>query len=328
MTEPVTVSKTLIVPNTGDLPGAWGTSALNPNFQLIDAMFGGVTTISLGAATTIVLTAPATTGIWGGSVPQASNAMIKFTGTQSGNAFIYISLPGFYLIDNQTAPAETFYIQLLPYVGGTAAIGVPQGMVSHVFYDSSYGIKFVNPGLPGTALDLHGWTDYPPWMNISFPRPYLIKDGNSYSTASYPNLAWALRGQFGNSNPPGVSFVLPDERARARIAYDPNSTGRLTAAVSGVDGATMGSAGGDQRMQSHTHVNTLNDPGHQHDEAFGGITGSVTTTVAVGAQVVMFSGGKTGTATTGITLTNANIGTGASQNVQPSIVSFLPLIKT
>jgi hypothetical protein len=31
--------------------------------------------------------------------------------------------------------------------------------------------------------------------------------------------------------------------------------------------------------------------------------------------------------TTGISLTNAAAGSGASQNVQPSIVSFLPLIR-
>jgi hypothetical protein len=72
MSEPITVNKTLIVPNTGDLSGSWGTAALNPNFQLIDAMFGGVTSISLSGATTILLTVPATTGIWGGTVPQSS----------------------------------------------------------------------------------------------------------------------------------------------------------------------------------------------------------------------------------------------------------------
>ncbi len=324
MVEPVTTNRRLIVPNTGDLSGAWGTSALNPNFQMIDASFGGVTTISLSSATTITLSAPATTGV-PGAVPQASNALIRFTGTQSGDAVIIFPIPGYYVIENLTT-ASTNDIVLLTPIAGSDFIGAPRGMKVQVFYDGTQGLAYVGLGVPGSAFDLHGETSVPRWISQSSPKPYLLKDGTSYSTATYPYLAWALRNFPGNSNPPGASFFVPDERARARIGYDAGATGRLTSAVSGVDGGTMGSAGGDQRLQAHTHSNTLSDPGHLHvgDSTNGGTT----VNAAFGATYVFNVGGNTGTATTGVSITNANVGTGTTQNVQPSIVSFLPLIKT
>ncbi len=325
MTEPVTVYKTLIVPNTGDLSGAWATSAMNPNFQLIDAMFGGVATISLGAATAITLTVPPSSGIWNSSQPQSSNAMIKFTGTQSGSCDCGFTLPGYYLIDNQVAPTDTFYISLNPAAGGTTFVSPPQGMVSHIFYDLASGIKFVNLGIPGTALDLQGWTTIPRWITDTFPRPYLLKDGTSYSTASYPNLAWALRGAFGNTDPPGASFFVPDEMARARIAIDKTATNRLTSAGCGINGALMGATGGSQFLTSHTHSNTLSDPGHLHS---GVRTDAASNPFDPGVGGFVGAAGSTNTATTGITITNASSGAGGSNNVQPSIVSFLPLVKT
>ncbi len=325
MTEPVTTYKTLIVPNTGDLTGAWGTSALNPNFQLIDAMFGGVTTLSLGAATTITLSVPATTGIWGGSVPQSSNAMIRLTGTLSGQNTCVLTLPGFYIVDAQFTPTDTFGVVFSPAVG-TLSIGIPYGRKTQIFYDGSSGIDFVDMGFPGEALDLHGYTTFPKWMADCTNGVYLLKDGSSRVTATYPALAWALRGAFGNPSTPGVNFTLPDERARARIAYDSGgSTGRLTTGISGIDGGTMGSGGGDQSLQSHQHANTLNDPGHLHSGGVASQPPGTGFTIGGGSGLTV---GNTATATTGISITNVTTGAGGSQNVQPSIVSFLPLIKT
>ena len=41
MAEPTTINKALIVPNTGDLPGTWGSAAINPDLSAIDGMLGG-----------------------------------------------------------------------------------------------------------------------------------------------------------------------------------------------------------------------------------------------------------------------------------------------
>src|SRR5271155_2295241 len=115
MSEPISTNKSFITPNTSDLPGAWGTSALNPNFQTIDALFGGVTTISLSSATTLLLAVPATTGVWPGFLSQSVNAALYFTGAQTGNAVIQVTLPGFYIMHNQCTGAS--YVQLAPAIG-------------------------------------------------------------------------------------------------------------------------------------------------------------------------------------------------------------------
>ena len=216
MSEPVTNGKTLIIPNTGDLVAAWGTSALNPNFQLIDAMLGGTTSISLSSATTLLLTVPNTTGVWGGFVPQHSNSMFSLSGTLTGNAVIQFSLPGFYIINNQCT-VGSYYVQLSPATGGGNKIGVAPGKKTHVFFDGT-NMDFVSAPDPGTALDLHGYTALPAWMTACTVAPYLIKDGSTYSSSIYPALAAALGSTFGGN---GITtFGVPDERARARLALD------------------------------------------------------------------------------------------------------------
>ncbi len=320
MTEPVTTYKTLIVPNTGDLPGAWGTSAMNPNFQLIDSMFGGQATLSLNGATTIVLTVPPTSGIWNSSNPQCSQASLQFVGTPGADATITFTLPGHYIISNACTPSN-FVIILNPSAGGRAVCAPPGRCM--IWYDGT-NIDYVGLGLPGTALDLQGWTAVPRWISQSNPMPYLLKDGTSYSTASYQWLAFTLKGAFGNSDPVGVSFNVPDERARARIAFDTGGLGRLTSAGCGINGALMGSAGGSEFLTSHTHSNTLSDPGHLHS---GVRTDANSNPFDPGVGGFVGSPGNTGSATTGISITNASSGAGGSNNVQPSIISFLPLIK-
>lgn len=322
MTEPITANRSFIVGNTGDLPGAWATAALNPNFQMIDTLFGGVTTISLSGATTLALTVPATTGIWpGGNPSQSSNSLIVFTGAQTGAAVIQFTLPGYYIVHNKCT--GTTSIQLSP-TGAGNKIGAPQGQKIHVFFDGT-DMDYVNQPTPGSALDLHGWTALPPWMNVCTVLPYLIKDGTAYSTSTYPALFAALGSTFGGN---GITtFGLPDERARARLALDTLVAGatsaRITFAIAGFTGSLMGAVGGDQRMQTHTHG--ITDPGHNHPfTAINGLNN-------VGSNG--FGGGSNGIQTMSITNATTNItinasGTGSSQNIQPSIVSFLPLIKT
>ena len=326
MTEPVTTYRSLIVPNTGDLAGAWGTSALNPNFQMIDTMFGGVTTISLAAATTLALTVPATTGVWpGGSPSQSSNSLIKFSGTLTGNAVVQFTLPGYYIIHNLCSVGG-FYIQLANVSGSGNKIGAPPGQKIHVFFDGT-DMDYVNQPPVGSAIDLHGWTALPAWMTACTVSPYLIKDGATALYSTFPALANMLGSTFGGN---GITtFGLPDERARARLALDTvqaasgATSARLTFGIAGFTGSLMGSAGGDQRMQTHTHG--ITDPSHVHGgTGFGGspVPEGSGPYYAQNATV----NGTTASATTGITI-NAS-GTGSSGNVPPSIVSFLPLIKT
>ncbi len=329
MTEPITTNRYFIAPNTGDLPSAWGTAALNPNFQSIDTLFGGVTTISLSASTTITLSVPATTGVWpGGNPSQSMNAMIKFTGAQTGPAAILFTLPGFYIVNNQCT--GTTYVRLSPVAAGSS-ICAPPGQNVHVFFDGT-NMEYVNMPTPGSALDLHiNTTTLPPWMTNCSVLPYLVKDGSVYNVATYPALGAMLGSTYGGN---GVTtFGVPDERARARLGVDTiqaasvATAGRVTFAVAGFTGSLLGAAGGDQRLQSHTHSNTLTDPGHTHTITY--LMSALNLNFASGgSQGGAGTVGNSGTSTTSVTLTNANVGTGSSQNMMPSIVSFLPLLKT
>lgn len=326
MTEPNTLNKALIVPNTGDLPGAWGTAALNPNFSAIDGMLGGFATISLSGATTIALSAPAGTVTPGAGPNQQQNAMLRFTGTQTGNAVIQFSIPGFFIIDNQCTGGTTItapFIQLTGPSGGTGTfIAVPPGMKSHVFFDGT-NVDFVNPPLPGTPIDLHGATQVPSWMFNCSRAWALIKDGTVYTSSIYPQLSAMLGSTFGGN---GVTtFGVPDERSRMRLALDPSGANRVTTGGSGIAGNTMGAAGGNELMQSHTHANTLTDPGHTHTTSAAFLAPGSGTQVGGGAAQV---GATIGTSTTGVTINNVAAGSGGSQNMPPTIVSFLALIKT
>lgn len=332
MSEPNTVNKALVIPNTGDLSGSWGTAAMNPNFQAIDGMLGGFTTISLSAGTTIALTAPSGSLTPGAGPTQQQNAMLRFTGSQTGTATIQFTVPGRFVIDHQASTA--FPIILAPAVGTGTQIGAPWWRKCAIFFDGT-NVDYENPPEPGAAIDLHGVTSVPNWMSVC-TKPYaLVKDGSSYSTANFSGLFNVIGNTFGGS---GGSFSVPDERNRMRLPVDTNPgsgfSNRVTSS-SGINGSTMGAAGGDQLLQAHSHANSLTDNGHTH--AFpswfelqtigGGGTGAISGS-APQANGSVVTPPNTASATTNITLTNATTGAGGAQNMPPTIISFLPLIKT
>lgn len=320
MSEPTTVNKGIIIPNTGDLVGSWGTTAINANMNALDGILGGFATISLSSATTITLSAPAASLTPGAGPTQSQNALIKFTGTLTGNAVIGFAYPGFFIVHN-ACTVNTFKITLSPSAGGGNSICAPPGRKTHIFYDGT-DLDYVDMPEVGAALDLHGATAMPPWISGCSVSPYLIKDGSTYSSSIFPALSALLGSTFGGN---GITtFGIPDERSRARIALDTLSiatgtyAGRVTFGGSGIIGTTMGAAGGDQLLQQHSH--TTNDHNHTGGQAVlqNGNTGPTGFTSWYGAAGT--------TAMTNVTVNAA--GTGAGQNMPPVIVSFLPLIKT
>lgn len=322
---PFTVNRYLNIPNDGDLSGTWGSAAVNPNMSSLDGLLGGFVTLSLSSATTFVLGLPsgAATGLTPGAGPsQSENALIKFSGTLSGNAVVQFTMPGFYIIHN-ACTVSTFYVQLSPASGTGNSIGAPPGRKCHVFFDGT-DMDYVDLPEVGAFMDLAVSTT-PAWMTACSVLPWLICDGATYSSSVYPILGVQLGSTFGGN---GITtFGVPDLQNRVRVALATAGALRLNSGTSGIAGATWGAAGGDERISAHSHTTSVTDPGHVHPLAAASAT-------TVGGTNFNFnkwgngSGLNTNSATTNISVSVATTGGGASQNVQPTLIHGVTFIKT
>jgi microcystin-dependent protein len=122
-----------------------------------------------------------------------------------------------------------------------------------------------------------------------------------------------------------TTFNLPDLRGRAAFGKDNmggSTASRVTNAVSGITGTTLGATGGDQNLHAHTHGGATGGQSATHTHAQdsntyigagGGVVGPTT-----GSAIV--TGGTTGAASNDHTHTISASGSGSSQNMPPSIV--------
>ncbi|WP_271573763.1 phage tail protein [Bradyrhizobium sp. CCBAU 11361] len=173
-----------------------------------------------------------------------------------------------------------------------------------------------------------------PWSLPDLPTGWDWADGGVLlSNTVYPALRTALiaagfpHGQDGSGNP-----KKPDTRGSVVAGTDTmgatGAAGRLSSAtISG--GALLGKRGGEERhtlitseIPSHSHANSLSDPGHTHSiNPAAAPSGS---TYASGPSTGIVNAGSvnaTQSATTGITINNASAGGGgAHNNVQPTLV--------
>jgi microcystin-dependent protein len=116
-----------------------------------------------------------------------------------------------------------------------------------------------------------------------------------------------------------------------------SAAGRLTGSNTGNITAptTLGATGGEENhtstqgeMPSHTHVATVSDPGHSHTMNTGPFVQNVQQFLANAASSISQSNLTDNTATTGITVSNANTGGGGSHNTTPPAMVVNWLIKT
>lgn len=234
MTEPVTVNRALIVPNTGDLPGTWGSAALNPDLVAIDGILGGAATIGLTNAN-VTLTAPAAFVATPSAGPtQSQNAFLNLNGTLTGDCTITFPMPGFYLINNRCV-VGSFVVFLAAQAPGNI-ICAPPGEVVQVFSD---GVSMWYVGLErvGVYVDMGTVGAVPRWITACTVPPYLNCDGGTFSSVTYPVLAGYLGGT-----------TLPDSRGKTRFTTN-QGTGILEqAGGSGIDGDVPFSTGGNTTL--------------------------------------------------------------------------------
>lgn len=169
----------------------------------------------------------------------------------------------------------------------------------------------------------------------STPAGWLFCGGQAVSRSTYAALFAVIGTTYGSGD--GVTtFNVPDLRGRVLAGKDDmggSAANRLTSGVSGVTGTTLGAAGGDQRIQNHTHTfsgTTGNDsPDHSHTFAvyggsFGDGAGAASWYTGFPVREYRASGGANSRhqhAYSGTTANHNQTSGGASQNVQPTIVA-------
>jgi microcystin-dependent protein len=205
---------------------------------------------------------------------------------------------------------------------GPTAITITNMTVTNLTVTGSFSVASAR--LVGEVIDYCG---------TSAPSLWLLAYGQAISRATYSVLFGIIGTAFGVGD--GVTtFNVPDYRGRVGIGRDDMggvAAGRITIGGCGITGTTLGAANAltetnslvTGQLPSHSHNNTLNDPGHLH-------TIPLTAPISLAAPG-SFSGNRTNyansttsntsTATTGMTITNASTGSGSAiNNVQPSIV--------
>lgn len=166
------------------------------------------------------------------------------------------------------------------------------------------------------------------YAGAAAPSGWLLCDGAAVSRATYADL-FAVIGTTYGSGDGSTTFNLPDITGRVVAGKEASET-RLTTAGCGINGGTLGAAGGAQTLSAHTHgagsLSAASGGTHTHDTGVGG--GFATTaagsglTLSVGAQnATAASTGTTGSAHTHtVTGTSGSTGTGSHGSVQPTIV--------
>lgn len=172
-----------------------------------------------------------------------------------------------------------------------------------------------------------------PYAGSSAPTGWLLCQGQAVSRTTYAALFAAIGTTYGGGDG-STTFNVPDLSGRVVAGKEVSAT-RLTAAIAGFNGDTLGAAGGNQRLHQHTHAvsdpghgHGVNDPGHAHNILLGTYTPAVVSRASFGdgtnqgihGGVVQSSGTGIGIVANGTGISIQNSGAGAAQNVQPTIV--------
>ena len=308
MVDPTTANRGLAQPTRGSDVGTWDVP-VNGNMGLLDTIVGGITSIATTGGATVLSPAQLACGTITVTGALGSAASMNFPGGQ-----------GWWTIQNLTTGG--FPLQALAGTGAEI-IAIPPGEIIDIQVNGN-SVRFRNLARIGTYID-YATTVVPGWISGCTIPPYLLCDGSSFSAGTYPYLNTILGGT-----------TLPDFRGRARF-YLNGGTGRLTV----INGNVIGSAGGDQLLQGHVHGvvgNTGDDsPDHTHSINGGNAFTVGSTSVGSGPSSPSAAGPATliGAVSSGastrhqhfVNLTSQSTGSGGSQNIPPSAVGGITMIR-
>ena len=162
-----------------------------------------------------------------------------------------------------------------------------------------------------------------PFAGTVQPTDWLFCFGQLVNKADYPSL-YAAIGVNTYGTDTGTQFYLPDLRGRSPFGKDDMggaAQNRITSAVSGVTGTTLGAAGGDQRLHAHDHPNSVATSSHVHAQ-----TSAFTTTYQANNGYQFTLGGTVSNQTVNTagpsasTTVGNNTQGGTAQNMPPAII--------
>lgn len=332
MSDPQTVNILLAVPGRGTDSGTWDIP-VNGDFNSLDGHFGGVVTVGV-TNVNVTLTSPTGTPTPGPGPTQAENAVVRLTGTLTGNVQVTLPLPGPIIIENLTTGA---FVVSFRAIGSGEIIATAQGTRKTIYNDGT-NVRFVGGPDPGTEELWGAYSAMPAWVTACTVKPYLLNDGSIYNFSDYPYLGARYGATFGGNG--STTFGVPDLRGRVPLAYDGTGT-RITVAGCGINGQTIGAAGG---LQTTTLVRSdlpnasvsvgITDTGHVHN-----VKSSSVVAVANGSAFLVPSStfgvgtslGNTDSSVTGISASfnlNGSVTQTTPNNVQPSQVVGIWVTKT
>jgi microcystin-dependent protein len=202
-------------------------------------------------------------GQTGVSVPAAAKMVLVSNGTDIVNAINYLATNAPLAVSSGgtgVASATAYAVQC----GGTTSTGAHQSVAS--VGTSGQVLTSNGAGALPSFQTLVAFTSgmLMPYAGSSAPSGWLLCYGQAISRTTYADLFTAIGTTYGSGDG-STTFNIPDFRGRAAFGKDDmggSAASRLTTAGSGVDGSTLGTGGGSQLTQQHTH--TVTDPGHNH----------------------------------------------------------------
>lgn len=245
-----------------------------------------------------------------------NGAMIAFTPHATNGATVTLNVDGLGAKAIRSSPNVE-----LP--SGSLILGTPYV----VTYNNSDSCFYLQGGAANAySIPLGGFLDY---AGSTAPNSaFVLPIGQAISRTTYATLFSLISTTYGVGDG-STTFNVPDLTGRVTAMKESTAT-RLTTAGSGVDGGTLGAAGGAQNItmaranlpQTSVSV-TITDPGHNHTIgttlAFTGsqnIVGGTGANINVAAQTIASN-------TTGITAAfnlNGNVTQTAMIVAQPTIV--------
>lgn len=291
----------LIEPEEYGFVDAWAPP-LNSNFGVTDAALTGTTTINVSTISsgapfvTLVFDTFTTTQTPWLQPLAGQNLRVLLTGTLAFNIIVYIPAnnPGLWVFDNQTSGAYTVTVKTTALT--SVGVNVSQGYMSMLFCDGT-NVGFSDLGnIVANVPSSVPVGSIMPYGGASIPSTFwLLCDGTAVPRTTYPALFSAI-GTLWGAGDGSNTFNLPNLRG----AF-------LRGAGAGLNPSAraVGSYEADANL-AHTHTATVTDPGHKHTIPAAIQQGSGTGPSS--NPLLNSNPGVSSTATTGITIVNANSG--------------------